>query len=297
MKPPHFYIRKSIQLFFLAVLCFCMGDSAARMADKNPLQISSWNADTIRQEQAAGTKGSHADVSQTVPASAEGNWGLSFQQEGKPPVGNATADYLKQFQAFYVNQTDEKVIYLTFDAGYENGNTAPILDALKKHHAPAAFFLVGNYLETSPELVKRMVEEGHTVGNHTYHHPDMSRISTRESFNQELTDLEALYQQTTGQPMKKYYRPPQGKYSEANLRMAKDLGYTTFFWSLAYVDWYEDKQPSHEEAFKKLLGRIHPGAVVLLHSTSKTNGEILDELLTRWEEMGYRFGDLEELNP
>ena len=297
MKPPHFYIRKSIQLFFLAVLCFCMGDSAARMADKNPLQISSWNADTIRQEQAAGTKGSHADVSQTVPASAEGNWGLSFQQEGKPPVGNATADYLKQFQAFYVNQTDEKVIYLTFDAGYENGNTAPILDALKKHHAPAAFFLVGNYLETSPELVKRMVEEGHTVGNHTYHHPDMSRISTRESFNQELTDLKALYQQTTGQPMKKYYRPPQGKYSEANLRMAKDLGYTTFFWSLAYVDWYEDKQPSHEEAFKKLLGRIHPGAVVLLHSTSKTNGEILDELLTRWEEMGYRFGDLEELNP
>ena len=297
MKPPHFYIRKSIQLFFLAVLCFCMGDSAARMADKNPLQISSWNADTIRQEQAAGTKGSHADVSQTVPASAEGNWGLSFQQEGKPPVGNATADYLKQFQAFYVNQTDEKVIYLTFDAGYENGNTAPILDALKKHHAPAAFFLVGTYLETSPELVKRMVEEGHTVGNHTYHHPDMSRISTRESFNQELTDLEALYQQTTGQPMKKYYRPPQGKYSEANLRMAKDLGYTTFFWSLAYVDWYEDKQPSHEEAFKKLLGRIHPGAVVLLHSTSKTNGEILDELLTRWEEMGYRFGDLEELNP
>lgn len=297
MKPPHFYIRKSIQLFFLAVLCFCMGDSAARMADKNPLQISSWNADTIRQEQAAGTKGSHADVSQTVPASAEGNWGLSFQQEGKPPVGNATADYLKQFQAFYVNQTDEKVIYLTFDAGYENGNTAPILDALKKHHAPAAFFLVGNYLETSPELVKRMVEEWHTVGNHTYHHPDMSRISTRESFNQELTDLEALYQQTTGQPMKKYYRPPQGKYSEANLKMAQELGYTTFFWSLAYVDWYEDKQPSHEEAFKKLLGRIHPGAVVLLHSTSKTNGEILDELLTRWEEMGYRFGDLEELNP
>ena len=155
MKPPHFYIRKSIQLFFLAVLCFCMGDSAARMADKNPLQISSWNADTIRQEQAAGTKGSHADVSQTVPASAEGNWGLSFQQEGKPPVGNATADYLKQFQAFYVNQTDEKVIYLTFDAGYENGNTAPILDALKKHHAPAAFFLVGNYLETSPEQIGR----------------------------------------------------------------------------------------------------------------------------------------------
>lgn len=309
MKSPSFYIKNSIQLFFLAVLCFCMGDSAARMADRKPLQISSWDADSARQGQVEnGDAGSNAAKTsdgvtqlndsaspQAVTTSAEGNWGLSFQQEGKPPVGNATVDYLQQFNAHYVNPTDEKVIYLTFDAGYENGNTTAILDALKKHHAPAAFFLVGNYLETSPELVKRMVEEGHTVGNHTYHHPDMSKISTRETFNEELTSLERLYEQTTGQPMKKFYRPPQGKYSEANLTMAKDLGYTTFFWSLAYVDWYEEKQPSHEEAYKKLLGRIHPGAIVLLHSTSKTNGEILDELLTKWEEMGYRFGELDEL--
>lgn len=294
MKPPHIYIKNAIQLFFLAVLCFCMGDSAARIADKNPFQISAWNADTTNPPSVSSVRDNSGTL-QAIPASAEGNWGLSFGQEGKPPVGNATADYLKQFHAYYVNQTDEKVIYLTFDAGYENGNTTAILDALKKHHAPATFFLVGNYLETSPELVKRMVEEGHTVGNHTYHHPDMSKISTKQSFNQELTDLENLYQQTTGQSMKKYYRPPQGKYSESNLVMAQELGYTTFFWSLAYVDWYEDKQPSHEEAFKKLLGRIHPGAIVLLHSTSKTNGEILDELLTKWEEMGYRFGSLDEL--
>lgn len=230
-----------------------------------------------------------------ITVSADGNWGLSFQQEGKPPVANATADYLKQFNAYYAKDTDEKVLYLTFDAGYENGNTEAILDALKKHHAPAAFFLVGNYLETQPELVKRMVSEGHIVGNHTYHHPDMSKISTKEAFVKELQDLEVLYEQITGQPMKKYYRPPQGKYSEANLQMANELGYQTFFWSLAYVDWYEDKQPTKEEAFKKLLGRIHPGAVVLLHSTSKTNGDILDELLTKWEEMGYRFESLDRL--
>ncbi len=230
-----------------------------------------------------------------VSASAEGNWGLSFQQEGKPPVANATSDYLKQFNAYYAENTQEKVLYLTFDAGYENGNTPAILDALKKHHAPAAFFLVGNYLETSPELVKRMVDEGHTVGNHTFHHPDMSSISTPAAFTKELQELEDLYQQVVGQPMKKYYRPPQGKYSEANLQMAKDAGYHTFFWSLAYVDWYENKQPTHEEAFQKLLGRIHPGAIVLLHSTSRTNGEILDELLTRWEEMGYQFRSLDEL--
>ena len=154
---------------------------------------------------------------------------------------------------------------------------------------------MGNYISTSPDLVKRMVAEGHTVGNHTYHHPDMSKISTQESFAKELQDLEALYQETTGQPMTKFYRPPQGKYSESNLKMANDLGYHTFFWSLAYVDWYEDKQPTKEEAFKKLLGRIHPGAIVLLHSTSKTNGEILDELLTKWEEMGYQFKSLNDL--
>ncbi len=230
-----------------------------------------------------------------LPVSSQDSWGLGFSQEGAPPTGNASAEYLRKYNAYYIGAPEEKVIYLTFDAGYENGSTAPILDALSKHHAPAAFFLVGNYIETSPELVKRMVQEGHIVGNHTYHHPDMSQIASKEAFEKELTDLEALFQQTTGQPMKRYYRPPQGKYSERNLAMARDLGYTTFFWSLAYVDWYEDKQPTREAAFEKLLKRIHPGAIVLLHSTSRTNGEILDELLTKWEEMGYRFGSLDEL--
>lgn len=230
-----------------------------------------------------------------VSVSSDSNWGLSFPAEGQTPIGNATADYLNGFHAHYVGDTHDKIIYLTFDAGFENGNTPAILDALKKHQVPAAFFLVGNYLKTSPELVKRMVEEGHIVANHTYHHPDMSKISTPEAFQKELNSLEDLYQQVTGQTMKHYYRPPQGKYSEANLKMAKDLGYDTFFWSLAYVDWYEDKQPTHKEAMKKLLGRIHPGAIVLLHSTSRTNAEILDELLTKWEEMGYHFGKLDDI--
>ena len=230
-----------------------------------------------------------------VSTSADGNWGLSFQQAGQPPVANATAGYLKKFDAYYAEDTKEKVLYLTFDAGYENGNTAKILDALKKHKAPAAFFLVGNYLKTSPELVKRMVKEGHIVGNHTFHHPDMSQISTMETFSKELGDLEKLYQQTTGQEMKKFYRPPQGKYSEKNLEMAKKLGYHTIFWSLAYVDWNESQQPTREEAFKKLIPRVHPGAIVLLHSTSRTNAQILDELLTKWEELGYTFRSLDQL--
>lgn len=223
------------------------------------------------------------------------NWGLGFGEKGTQPTGNESADKLKEYNAYFVGDSSDKVIYLTFDAGFENGNTEPILDALKKHNAKGTFFVVGHYLETAPELVKRMVEEGHSVGNHTYHHPDMSKISDKAAFTKEMQDVETLYQEITGEEMTKYYRPPQGKYSTSNMQMAKEMGYHTFFWSLAYVDWYQDQQPSHEEAFNKLLNRIHPGAIVLLHNTSQTNGEILDELLTKWEEMGYRFGTLEEL--
>ncbi|MCX4377022.1 MAG: polysaccharide deacetylase family protein [Lachnospiraceae bacterium] len=226
-------------------------------------------------------------------ASSE-NWGLGFGQEGTQPTGNATVEELKKYNTSYVGSNTEKVIYLTFDAGYENGNTEPILDALKKHNVTATFFVVGHYLESAPELVKRMVADGHFVGNHTYHHLDMSSISSKESFEKEMKDVEDKFQEITGTQLTRFYRPPQGKYNTKNLEMAKEMGYHTFFWSLAYVDWYQDKQPSKEEAFKKLLGRIHPGAIVLLHSTSKTNGEILDELLTKWEEMGYTFRTLED---
>ena len=230
-----------------------------------------------------------------VAASAEGNWGLSFQEDGQPPVANATFEDLAQYDAFYAQDTDEKIMYLTFDCGYENGNTGIILDSLKKHGVSATFFVVGTYIESEPELIKRMTEEGHTVGNHTWHHPDMSQIASMDSFQKELKDVEDAYKEVTGKEMTKYYRPPQGKFSETNLQMAKELGYKTFFWSLAYVDWYDDDQPTKEEAFNKLLGRIHPGAVVLLHSTSDTNAAILDELLGKWEEMGYQIRPLEEL--
>ena len=223
------------------------------------------------------------------------NWGLGFGAEGTQPTGNVTADELKKYNAWYVGDKNKKTIYLTFDCGYENGNTEPILDALKKHNAKATFFVVGHFLESAPDIVKRMEEEGHAVGNHTYHHPDMSSISDLASFQKEIDDVASLYQSITGKEVVKYYRPPQGKYSTENLKMAKELGYNTFFWSLAYVDWNVDNQPTKEEAFDKLLTRIHPGAIVLLHSTSKTNGEILDELLTKWEEMGYTFAPLSEL--
>lgn len=232
---------------------------------------------------------------EAVETAASGNWGLSFQEDGQPPVGNAAAEDLKNFNAYYTGNTDEKVLYLTFDAGYENGNTPAILDALKKHKAPATFFVVGNFISENKDLIERMEKEGHTVGNHTYTHPDMSQISTKETFQKELGGVEDIYKEITGKEMTKFYRPPQGKYSESNLQMAKEMGYNTFFWSLAYVDWLQDDQPSKEEAFDKLLPRIHPGAIVLLHSTSSTNAQILDELLTKWEEMGYSFKSLNKL--
>ena len=224
-------------------------------------------------------------------ASGSNSWGLSFQEEGKRPVGNASMEELAPYDAYFAKDTQEKKIYLTFDCGYENGNTPLILDALQKHNAKATFFVVGNFIKDNPNLVK----EGHTVGNHTYHHPDMSQISSKEAFEKELKDVETQYKEITGKEISHFYRPPQGKYNLENLKMAKNLGYHTFFWSLAYVDWYENDQPTKEEAFDKLLSRIHPGAIVLLHNTSKTNGEILDELLTKWEEMGYTFQSLNQL--
>jgi len=223
------------------------------------------------------------------------NWGLKFNNDGTQPTGNAGVEYLKKYNAYYVGNPDDKIIYLTFDAGYENGNTSSILDTLKEHSVKAAFFLVGHYLEKEPDLVKRMIQEGHIVGNHTYHHPDMSLISNMESFKQELVSLEELYKEITGEQMQKYYRPPQGKFNEENLKMADELGYKTIFWSLAYVDWYKDKQPSKDEAFSKLIPRIHPGAVVLLHSTSNTNEQILSELISKYKELGYTFGTLDDL--
>ncbi|MBE6915580.1 MAG: delta-lactam-biosynthetic de-N-acetylase [Ruminococcaceae bacterium] len=235
-----------------------------------------------------------ASTPETVSASAT-DWGLSFGKDGQAPVANASREHLEQFDAYYMGNPDEKKIYLTFDAGYENGYTEQILDVLKQHKVPAAFFLVGNYLETAPDLVKRMVEEGHIVGNHTYSHPDMSKIADARAFEQEIEKLEQGYRTVTGCELPRFYRPPQGKFSEENLKCAKDLGYKTVFWSLAYVDWYNDKQPTREEAMEKLTSRIHPGAIVLLHSTSKTNAEILDELLTEWREMGYAFASLDEL--
>lgn len=267
-----FFSARSIRIFLLFFMSALIGSAAGKIVSH------------------------HIAKQSALPSSSQSsNWGLSFQEERKRPVGNATIEELSRYNAFYAENTEEKKIYLTFDAGYENGNTPAILDALKKHEAPATFFVVGNFISENQELIKRMEAEGHIVGNHTMTHPDMSKISTQESFQKELSGVEDIYKEITGKEMTKFYRPPQGIYSTLNLSMAKEMGYHTFFWSLAYVDWYQDNQPDPQEAIEKLTRRIHPGAIVLLHSTSSTNAQILDELLNKWEDMGYSFHSLNEL--
>lgn len=271
-----------LPILLLLAVAFCVGQAVGRAV---------WES---RETAALGDAASYTR-SCTWGLLFTENWGLGFGEQGQPPTGNATPEELAGYNAYFLGDTSQQTIYLTFDCGYENGNTEAILDALKKHKAPATFFVVGHYLDSAPELVKRMVAEGHTVGNHTNHHPDMSQISSLSDFREEMDAVRAQYAELTGEEMPMYYRPPQGKYSTANLEMAQQLGYATFFWSLAYVDWNVDDQPTHEEAMEKLTGRIHPGAVVLLHNTSATNAEILDELLTEWEKLGYSLGTLAEL--
>ena len=221
-------------------------------------------------------------------------WGLHFEKANSLPVPNLSDDVLNKYNAYFHGDINEKVIYITFDAGYENGCTAPILDALKKHNAPAAFFLVGPYIENNPDLVKRMVSEGHIVGNHSYNHPDMTTKNQSE-FMEQLDKTATVFKNVTGQDMPMFYRPPEGKFTQENLAWAQQAGYTTVLWSSAYVDWNNDSQPSHSYAFEKIAQRTFDGAVFLLHSTSKTNAEILDQQLTKWEQQGYTFGSIADL--
>lgn len=227
---------------------------------------------------------------------ASEDWGLVYGKDGAPSRGNAKAEDLAYYNAYYRNaNTTEKVMYFTSDCGYENGNTAAILDALKKHNVKATFFVVGHFLKTAPDLVKRMVEEGHAVGNHTFNHKNMAAIAQIEDFQKELDDVATLFKEVTGKEISPYYRPPQGKCNVDNLRMAKELGYYTMFWSIAHVDWDVNKQPDYKKSLDLLVSRAHPGAIILLHNTSKTNADILDELLTEWEKLGYTFRPLSDL--
>ena len=233
-------------------------------------------------------------LSVSADANARQNWFFKTV-EGKQPVLLGGSDLPTKYGVLALGNPDDKVVYLTFDAGYENGNVARVLDALQKHRAPGAFFILPGLIKYNPEIVLRMTEEGHTVCNHSTSHKDVSAIRDAESLRKELSGVEDRYRELTGKEMAKYFRPPEGSFSETTLALCTELGYRTVFWSFAYADWDNNAQMSEAKAKEKLLSTLHPGEVLLLHPTSATNAAILDDLLTEIESRGYRFGTLDEL--
>ena len=228
---------------------------------------------------------------------SELNWYYAASKEkGKiPDPPKESSSFLKDYDAYYLGDTSNKVLYLTFDEGYEKGYTSQILDTLKEVEVPAAFFVVKPYIDSQPELIKRMVAEGHLVCNHSNHHPSMASITNKEKFNKELTDVEDVFKELTGQDMPKFFRPPMGKYSKDSLAKTKDLGYKSIFWSFAYKDWLTDDQPSENFAIKKIENGVHPGGIILLHAVSETNTKVLKTVLTDLKNEGYEFKSLNDL--
>ena len=235
-----------------------------------------------------------------LPASADcgHGWYISKRGIGVAPGFPNDSTFLTEHSCYFIDkkslESGEKVIYITFDAGYENGNVSKILDTLKEKEVPAAFFVLSNLIVKESDLIKRMAAEGHLVCNHTKHHKSIPDISVDET-RAEISELEALCFEKTGYEMPKYFRYPEGYYSKESALMLENMGYKTFFWSVAYADWDNERQPARDYAIKALEKQTHPGAVVLLHPTSETNAAILGDIIDLWRSMGYRFGTLHEL--
>jgi len=224
------------------------------------------------------------------------NWYFVNRESGKTPEPpKESISFMAEYDAYYVGDSNSKVLYLTFDEGYENGNTPKILDTLKEENVPAAFFVVKPYIKQEPEIIKRMVEEGHLVCNHSSHHPSMASIKDNEKFNLEFSEVEDEFKALTGKEMPKFFRPPMGKYSKNSLKKTKDLGYKTIFWSFAYKDWLVDNQPQEDAAIQKILKGVHPGSIILLHAVSDTNSKILKNVIQELKSQGYEFKSLTDL--
>jgi peptidoglycan-N-acetylmuramic acid deacetylase len=223
-------------------------------------------------------------------------WGLRRKPGNVPPDADPGApERLAKYNAVYIGDVTQKRVYLTFDEGYENGYTPKILDVLRDNGVKAAFFITGPYLKEHEDLVRRMVEEGHTVGNHTIHHPSLPTVSDKE-MEEEVLGLDRVFSEKFNKNMK-FLRPPKGEYSERSLAVTSKLGYVNVFWSFAYDDWYTDKQRGADYAYNIVMENIHNGAILLLHAVSRDNAEALDRIIKGVRQEGYEFGCLDELIP
>lgn len=228
-----------------------------------------------------------------MTVSAHG-WGFKKSTDNQPPdIGEYDA-LIEDNAAIYREKTAEKNIYLTFDNGYEQGYTRSILDVLQKHEVPATFFVTGHYVESEPDLIKRMAKEGHIIGNHSYNHPDFTKMS-KQKVEKELKKLETSVADLTKQTTMNYVRSPRGTFNEDTLQWTKEFGYTQVFWSLAFEDWETDKQQGWKHAYNQVMEQVHPGAIVLLHTVSEDNAEALDKIIKALKKDGYQFKSLDEL--
>lgn len=223
------------------------------------------------------------------------HWSYKPEKDNRPVTTEPHFfEMLTKHGGYFIGNTEKKELYLTFDNGYENGYTIKVLDVLKEKKVPATFFVTGHYLETEPELVKRMVKEGHLVGNHSWHHPSLPEISDAR-LKEELDKVKTKFTEITGVREMNYLRPPRGTFSEKSLALSAQHGYTNVFWSVAYKDWEIDKQKGSDYAYNSIMKRIHPGAIILLHSVSKDNAEALGRVLDDCMKKGYTFKSLDEL--
>lgn len=221
-------------------------------------------------------------------------WSFKRNSNHEPVIGYNQGINLEKYEAYYRVNTDEKVIYLTFDEGYENGYTSKILDILKENEVQAAFFVTKPYIESSTDLCIRMVEEGHVVANHSVTHSSFPTL-TNEQIKEELMGTAEAFYEATGYEMAPFFRPPSGNFSERVLNEVRKEGYNTVFWSLAYADWDVNKQPGAEYVYNHIMENHHPGGIFLLHAVSQSNTEALDDVLKALKAEGYRFGSLYEL--
>lgn len=222
-------------------------------------------------------------------------WGIKRNDNHEQPdVGSENKKMLEENGGICFGKDTEKVIYLTFDEGYEAGYTEKILNTLKENQVKATFFITSHYLNTASELVARMISEGHIVGNHTVNHKSMPSISNEEIENELMKLHQAIFEKYNYEM--KYMRPPKGEFNERTLKKTYELGYKTVMWSFAYFDWDEKKQPSIEESKKIIINNFHCGEIMLLHPNSKTNSEVLDSIIKEAKNQGYEFKLLNQFN-
>lgn len=226
-----------------------------------------------------------------VAATVQG-WGYRPMENARPEFTAAQVEAMRTYDCIYMGKEDEG-IYLTFDEGYENGYTASILDTLKEKDVKAAFFITMPYLKEHEDLVRRMVEEGHIVGNHTVNHPSMPSVTDDGKLRAELTGLSEAFKEKFGAEMQ-YVRPPKGEYNDRTLRITRDMGYKNVFWSFAYQDWEQNTSHGKEYAYNKVMAGLHGGAVILLHAVSRDNAEALGDIIDGARAKGYEFRSLNE---